>query len=107
MNINQNVREKRKLAEQAKLFEEAEKLFPVGTIVVARFEGINYEGVVLEILPTRGGCMVQFEEQYLFADIGKRLHLRLGNHSKSRLSKNPRPKRFQFTMTPSLGKRRR
>jgi hypothetical protein len=61
--------EDRKKMQKEQLVADCKDKFHVGSLVVARFEGVNYEGVVLEILLDKEGCSVQFEEQYFVTHI--------------------------------------
>jgi hypothetical protein len=49
--------------QKAQMISEALDKFKVGTLVVAKWGGVNYEGIVLEVSADNAGCMVQFEEQ--------------------------------------------
>jgi hypothetical protein len=44
--------------------ENNQDSFSVGTMVIVRYGGCNYEGVILENMLDKRGCNVQFEEQY-------------------------------------------
>jgi hypothetical protein len=58
-------REERKKAAIDEINNNAEEKFAVGALVVARFASFNYEGVVVESLPAKNGCMVKFDDQYV------------------------------------------
>ena len=56
-------REERKKAALDLINSNGKERFAAGVLVVARFASLNYEGVVVECLPDKAGCMVKFEDQ--------------------------------------------
>lgn len=58
-------REERRKAALDLINNNAEEKFAVGVLVVARFASFNYEGVVVESLPGKNGCMVKFDDEYV------------------------------------------